>query len=367
MPPVSSIPIALPWSPPPVEPTDPSGPGTTRPPRMDPMMGLMLVMAVLSSLLQSLAPPENPGAGGPGGPAGPSPAGPSPAGAPGGNGNPFQDLLDSLSLLAGEPPKDPANGPSNAPSGAPSPAPSTARSDRPSDDPSSHCSDHRPSDERPDRQRKADADHPSRGANERELSKTPPSDKIPAPTGTVVVNEPIVVKAGQTFDGGGKLYQAGRALGDGGQSEDQQPVFILEKGATLKNAQVAGADGVHAYGDAQLKDVWWRDVGEDAFTLKAPGHVTVEGGGAFNATDKVFQINAAGSLSIDGFYAENFGKLVRQNGGTHFALDVSLDNVVTRGGHESLVRTDSSSSTVSLNNVDPGSVKHVVIAPDGER
>lgn len=196
-------------------------------------------------------------------------------------------------------------------------------------------------------------------------SGTRPSNRIPAAKGTVIVHEPIVVKAGQPFDGGGKLYKAGPELGDGGQSESQKPVFILEPGATLQNVQVEGADGVHAMGDAKLKNVWWRDVGEDAFTLKKPGHVTVEGGGALHASDKVFQINAQGSISISDFYAEDFGKLVRQNGGTEFPLTVRLNNVTAKDGEEALVRTDSPNAKIYLDNVDPGNTKWDVLAPPG--
>lgn len=194
---------------------------------------------------------------------------------------------------------------------------------------------------------------------------TRPSNRIPDAKGTVTVHEPIVVKAGQPFDGGGKLYKAGPELGDGGQSESQKPVFILEPGATLQNVQVQGADGVHAMGDAKLKNVWWRDVGEDAFTLKKPGNVTVEGGGALHASDKVFQINAPGSVSIKDFYAEDFGKLLRQNGGTTFPLTVRLDNVTAKDGKEALVRTDSPSAKIYLDNVDPGNTKWDVLAPPG--
>ncbi|WAC71584.1 pectate lyase [Roseateles sp. SL47] len=192
-----------------------------------------------------------------------------------------------------------------------------------------------------------------------------PSTRIPEAKGTVVVHEPIVVKAGQTFDGGGKLYQAGPELGDGGQSETQKPVFQLEPGATLQNVQVQGGDGVHANGDATLKNVWWKDVGEDAFTLKKPGHVTVEGGGAYHASDKVFQINASGSISINGFHAEDFDKLVRQNGGKDFPLTVKLSNITTKDAGEALVRTDSPQARIYLSNVDPSTVKNDVLAPSG--
>ena len=113
-----------------------------------------------------------------------------------------------------------------------------------------------------------------------------PKDKKEPKEGPLVLK--IVGKnTTYTFDGGGKVFQAGKALGDGGQSENQKPVFILEPGATLKNVQVAGGDGVHTRGDATLKDVWWKDVGEDAMTMKGPGNVKVSGGGAYQATDKL--------------------------------------------------------------------------------
>jgi len=185
--------------------------------------------------------------------------------------------------------------------------------------------------------------------------------EIPPAKGTVIVNEPIVVKAGQTFDGGGKLYQAGPALGDGGQSETQKPVFILEPGATLQNVQVAGADGVHTKGDATLKDVWWKDVGEDAMTMKGPGNVKVIGGGAYNASDKIFQINNPGSLSIEGFTADTFGKAVRTNGGKDFPISIDIKNSVFRNGDEAVVRTDASQAKVNLENVTVDNVPNDVL------
>lgn len=185
--------------------------------------------------------------------------------------------------------------------------------------------------------------------------------EIPPAKGTVIVNEPIIVKAGETFDGGGKLYQAGAKLGDGGQSENQKPVFVLEPGATLKNVQVAGGDGVHTRGDATLKDVWWKDVGEDAMTMKGPGNVKVSGGGAYNASDKIFQINAGGSLSIDGFTADTFGKAVRTNGGKDFPISIDIKNSVFRNGDEAVVRTDASQAKVNLENVTVDNVPNDVL------
>lgn len=66
---------------------------------------------------------------------------------------------------------------------------------------------------------------------------------------------------------------------------------------------------------SNLKNVWWADVCEDAATFKQSGGTsTVQGGGAFKAQDKIFQFNGKGTLSISGFYAKDYGKLVRSCG-----------------------------------------------------
>lgn len=187
--------------------------------------------------------------------------------------------------------------------------------------------------------------------------------EIPPATGTVQVNEPIVVKAGETFDGGGKLYQAGAGLGDGGQAEGQKPVFILEDGAKLQNVQIAGADGVHTQGDATLQDVWWKDVGEDALTMKGEGNVHVMGGGAYNASDKIFQVNAGGSLTIEGFTADTFGKAVRTNGGKDFPIDITIRNSVFRNGEEAVVRSDATQASIALEGVEAAGLENDVLAP----
>lgn len=40
----------------------------------------------------------------------------------------------------------------------------------------------------------------------------------------------------------------------------------------------------------------------------------VNGGGAFGASDKVFQFNGKGTLTINSFYASDYGKIVRSCG-----------------------------------------------------
>lgn len=64
-----------------------------------------------------------------------------------------------------------------------------------------------------------------------------------------------------------------------------------------------------------LNNVWWADVCEDAATFKqADGTSYINGGGAFHADDKIFQFNGRGTIVVSGFYAEDYGKLVRSCG-----------------------------------------------------
>ncbi len=277
--------------------------------------------------------------GGMGGMGGPS-MGPG-AGGPG--GSPFSSVpsappspsLPSIPSMPSSPESDPFSSPGSSPPSTPSAPPS----------PSSPSAPSAPS-----------GSAPTTGAGK--------PTEIPPATGKVIVNEPIVVKAGQTFNGEGKLYQAGPSLGDGGQSETQKPVFILEPGAKLENVQVAGGDGIHTRGDATLKNVWWKDVGEDAMTMKGPGHVQVIGGGAYAATDKIFQINAPGSLSIDGFTADGFGKAVRTNGGHDFPISIDIRNSVFRNGDEAVVRSDAKDAKINIgSDVVIENTPHKVLAP----
>lgn len=167
-----------------------------------------------------------------------------------------------------------------------------------------------------------------------------------------VVNETIVVAAGKTFDGQGKRYRAGSALGDGSQSEGQKPMFKLEDGATLRNVVLGSpaADGIHTYGDVTLENIVWEDIGEDALTIKESGTVVLNGGSARNGDDKVFQINAASTFRVSNFTASQAGKFIRQNGGTTFRVDVYIDRCDISNMKESIFRTDSKVSTVSMKN-----------------
>jgi pectate lyase C len=167
-----------------------------------------------------------------------------------------------------------------------------------------------------------------------------------------VVAETVVVTAGEVFNGGGNRFTAGPALGDGSQDEDQLPVFRLEDGAVLRNVVLGApaADGVHTFGDVVLENVVWEDIGEDAMTIKESGRVEIRGGSATNGDDKVFQVNAPSTLVVTDFTASNAGKFVRQNGDTTFTVDLIIDGCDISNMAESIARTDSPTTTVTMTN-----------------
>eukprot|EP00644_Phytophthora_capsici_P012434 jgi/Phyca11/10129/fgenesh1_pm.PHYCAscaffold_46_\ len=148
-----------------------------------------------------------------------------------------------------------------------------------------------------------------------------PDGTWPTSQGDVYYTEPYTVAAGETFDGGLKTYQRSDITCEGQEeSGSSTAVFLVEAGGTLKNV-IIGADqmeGVHCDdSDCTIDNVWWDDVCEDALSIKggsASSVSTVTGGGARNADDKVIQHNGYGTVKIDGFYAETFGKLYRSCG-----------------------------------------------------
>ncbi|WP_259402702.1 pectate lyase [Microbispora sp. H10670] len=161
---------------------------------------------------------------------------------------------------------------------------------------------------------------------------TPPSG-WPSANGSQAVTSTISVSG--TMDGNLRRYYAGGAMGDGGQSESQKPIFELANGATLKNVIIGspGADGVHCLGSCTLQNVWWEDVGEDAATLLGSSSsqvMTIDGGGARSASDKVFQHNGPGTMVIRNFQVDNFGKLYRACGNctNSYQRHVQMSNIV---------------------------------------
>jgi pectate lyase len=173
---------------------------------------------------------------------------------------------------------------------------------------------------------------------------------VPACT-KVNISATIDVPAGTTWDGvatyGKWVCLVGTASNmKGTQSESQIPMFKLNNGATVKNVVIGdgslgsgtnlaagGADGVHCYGQCNISNVYWADVGEDGATLRKVSGVTskltVNGGAAFKAADKLFQHNGDGTLIIQDFYADNIGKLYRSCGNcsTQYARKVTVNGV----------------------------------------
>ncbi|MDG4818844.1 pectate lyase [Micromonospora sp. WMMD956] len=163
----------------------------------------------------------------------------------------------------------------------------------------------------------------------------PPTGTWPTPTGQVGVNGTIAVSG--VFDGGMRRYCC---IGDGSQEESQDPMFQLAAGATLQNVIIGGpaGDGVHCAGSCTLRNVWWEDVGEDAATFRGSGSPTflVDGGGARSASDKIFQHNGAGTLTVQNFQATNFGTFYRSCGNcsTQYKRSVVIRNsTLTRPGN----------------------------------
>jgi hypothetical protein len=166
---------------------------------------------------------------------------------------------------------------------------------------------------------------------------------FPSPTGQKPVSATIKVPSG-SYDGGMKRFYGTGPLGGGGQNEDQDPIFQLADGATLKNVVLGApaADGVHCLGTCTLTNVWWEDVGEDAATFKgtsAAQTMTVNGGGARKAADKVFQHNGPGTMIIRNFQVDDFGKLYRSCGNckTQYRRNVVLENITAFSPGKALV------------------------------
>lgn len=160
-------------------------------------------------------------------------------------------------------------------------------------------------------------------------SGSTPTGAWPSSAGSVSVSGTITVSG--TYDGGMKTYCC---IGDGSQSESQDPMFSIANGGTLQNVIIGSpaGDGVHCEGTCTIKNVWWNDIGEDAATFKGTGGGTsyVIGGGARAGSDKTFQHNGNGTVSISGFYLSGSGKLYRGCGNctNSYQRNVKIDNVL---------------------------------------
>jgi len=159
-----------------------------------------------------------------------------------------------------------------------------------------------------------------------------PTGSWPSSAGSVSISGTVSVSG--TFDGGMKTYCC---IGDGSQSESQDPMFEIANGGTLQNVILGSpaGDGVHCLGTCTIRNVWWNDIGEDAATFlgTSGGTSYVIGGGAKNGSDKTFQHNGNGTVNISGFYLSGAGKLYRGCGNctNSYQRNVVVDNVLLTG------------------------------------
>lgn len=186
-----------------------------------------------------------------------------------------------------------------------------------------------------------DADTTQGDLSARPLPRFPfPVTTFPVANGTVVLQDAMYIMPGQIFDGGMKRYQRPNgSCNEQAEGTDADAVFNLLPGSTIRNVIIGKhqSEGIHALGDAWVENVWWEDVCEDALTSKGLNtQLRVIGGGARNATDKIFQDNSlGGKYNITGFYAENFGTFYQSCGNclNQAKRNATIQNIVARFGN----------------------------------
>lgn len=140
-------------------------------------------------------------------------------------------------------------------------------------------------------------------------------------------------------DCGGQKYDRGMQCNDQGNTGPENAVFVIAPGGSLSNCVIGPnqVEGIHCEGECLLQNVWFEDVCEDAITFRQQqGTSYVVGGGAFNAVDKIMNHNGGGTVVVENFYCEQFGKIVRscsdcENMSPRFII---LQNVWAVGGLE---------------------------------
>ncbi|KAG9124825.1 hypothetical protein FRC07_010105 [Ceratobasidium sp. 392] len=159
---------------------------------------------------------------------------------------------------------------------------------------------------------------------------------FPSPPKTSSLSKPITVTG--TFDGGNVRFDRGSGACNGqAEGGDDDAVFLVQSGGTLQNVVIGAnqAEGVHCLGPCNLYNVWFEDVCEDAITIKqSSGTSNIVGGGAKAASDKVVQHNGGGTVKIDSYCVQTFGKLYRSCGNcsTQYKRAVTISNIIGSSG-----------------------------------
>ena len=208
------------------------------------------------------------------------------------------------------------------------------------------------------------------------------------PDKTVTVDTPVVVDAGQVFDGKGATFVPTKNIGDGSGYEFQQPVFIIQNGATLKNVNLSGGDGVHFLGDGTMINCTNTRVGEDAVTIDGPGnraHDAFISGSSANglpqrahvdiinctfdgAKDKVIQDNGVADVTLNGIHVNGATTVFRTLGGdTHLDSTVSIKNAVLNDIRFAVFRTDAPDAHVRFEKVETDAPYEVIAVHPAEQ
>ncbi|KAF4028493.1 Pectate lyase [Phytophthora infestans] len=197
-----------------------------------------------------------------------------------------------------------------------------------------------------------------------------PDGTWPISTGSVQFTEAHVIKAGEIFDGKMQTFERSDISCEGQtESGSDTAVFMMEPGATLKNAIIGKnqMEGVHCdKHDCTIDNVWWDDVCEDALSTCIKGGTAssvskVIGGGARSADDKVIQHNGYGTVEIDGFYGEDISKLYRSCGTCgNKPKKVSVSNVY-------IVNPGNAVVTVNRNWGDEATLSNIWVKSSGKK
>lgn len=183
-----------------------------------------------------------------------------------------------------------------------------------------------------------------------------PSCTFPSPPKTSVLSAPQYISG--TFDGGNVRFERKSGACGSGEGGEADTVFVLNNGATLQNVVIGKnqMEGVYCKGACTINNVWFEDVCEDAISGKGSGTVTIRGGGAKNASDKVVQHNGNGSVVIDSYCVQTFGKLYRSCGNcsTQYKRTVTISNIIASNGD---VLAGINSNYGDVANINKGSIQ----------
>ena len=178
---------------------------------------------------------------------------------------------------------------------------------------------------------------------------------IPTRSGSIIsLAQPSTISG--SVDYGNKEFDRGRNCDTDADTGSDSAVFILNDGATISNVIIGARqlEGIHCKGSCTLRNVWFRDVCEDAVSALGNGNVLWQGGGANSASDKVVQHNGRGTVTIKDTTFVGVGKVYRScgdctnNGGPR---NVVIDNIRVNGVTSDLAGINSNyGDTASISN-----------------